>query len=105
MQKSDFNFELPQELIAQTPLESREQSRLLCLDKHTGALAHHRFFELPDLLREGDCLVLNDSRVLPARLIGRLETGGTVEVVLLRETKQGDGSSARFLFLSYISLV
>jgi len=85
MQKSDFSFDLPAELIAQTPLKSREQSRLLCMDKVTGALSHHRFFELPALLREGDCLVLNDSRVLPARLFGRLESGGVVEVLLLRE--------------------
>ena len=85
MKKSDFNFELPAELIAQTPLKSREQSRLLCMDRFSGALSHHRFFELPELLREGDCLVLNDSRVLPARLLGRLESGGAVEVVLLRD--------------------
>ena len=97
MQKSDFYFDLPQELIAQTPLKSREQSRLLCMDKNTGALAHHRFYELPELLREGDCLILNDSRVLPARLIGKTKQGdngsvSSVEVVLLRESKTGDGS-------------
>jgi len=85
MLKSDFNFDLPPELIAQTPLDGREQSRLLCMDRNSGALAHHRFFELPGLLREGDCLVLNDSRVLPARLFGKLESGGSVEVVLLRD--------------------
>ena len=87
MLKSDFNFELPPELIAQTPLKSRERSRLLCMDRRSGALAHHHFYELPLLLREGDCLVLNDSRVLPARLIGRLETGGVIEVLLLREAE------------------
>jgi len=91
MQKSDFSFELPTELIAQTPLKSREQSRLLCMDKASGALVHRMFYELPELLDEGDCLVLNDSRVLPARLIGRLETGGKVELVLL---KQESGSSS-----------
>ena len=85
MQKSDFYFKLPSELIAQSPLKSRELSRLLCMDKETGTLSHHRFYELPGLLRTGDCLVLNDSRVLPARLFGRLESGGFVEVVLLRE--------------------
>ena len=85
MKKSDFYFDLPEDLIAQFPLESREQSRLLCLDRISGAVTHNKFFELPMLLREGDCLVLNDSRVLPARLIGRLESGGAVEIVLLRE--------------------
>jgi len=85
MQKSDFNFSLPAELIAQKPLKSREQSRLLCMDRYSGAINHRHFYDLPDLLNEGDCLVLNDSRVLPARLYGRLETGGVVEIVLLSE--------------------
>lgn len=70
MKTSDFNFELPEELIAQTPLERRDSSRLLTLNKNTGAVGHHHFYDLPDFLRPGDCLVLNDSRVLPARLIG-----------------------------------
>lgn len=84
MKTSDFNFELPQELIAQTPLERRDASRLLTLDKETGELAHRHFYDLPSLLRPGDCLVLNDSRVLPARLIGcRQPGGGAVELVLL----------------------
>lgn len=75
---------MPEELIAQTPLERRDSSRLLALDKHTGATRHMHFFDLPTLLRPGDCLVLNDSRVLPARLIGHREpTGGAVEVLLL----------------------
>ncbi len=84
MKTSDFNYELPPELIAQTPLEKRDASRLLCLDKKTGAYAHHRFFDLPDFLRAGDCLILNNSRVLPARLLGcRLPGGGACEVLLL----------------------
>ena len=83
MKTSDFDFYLPQELIAQTPLERRDASRLLTLDKNTGAVGHHRFYELPRFLRPGDCLVLNDSRVLPARLIGRRPTGGACEVLLL----------------------
>ena len=84
MKTSDFNFDLPQELIAQTPLERRDASRLLTLDKRTGEIAHRHFFDLPSLLRPGDCLVLNDSRVLPARLIGRRDPGGgAVEIVLL----------------------
>ena len=85
MKKSDFSFDLPEELIAQTPMEQRDASRLLCLDKQTGAVEHRHFYDLPDLLREGDCLVLNNSRVLPARLIGIRPTGGAVELVLLRE--------------------
>lgn len=85
MKTSDFDYYLPEELIAQTPLERRDASRLLHLDRITGEVSHRHFFDLPDYLREGDCLVLNDSRVLPARLIGRRETGGVAEVVLLRD--------------------
>ena len=85
MNKTDFSFDLPGELIAQTPIERREQSRLLLVDRYTGKTGHRRFFELPGLLSEGDCLVLNDSRVMPARLLGSRETGGAVEVVLLRD--------------------
>ena len=83
MKTSDFYFDLPQELIAQTPLERRDASRLLALDKTTGATRHMHFYDLPSLLRPGDCLVLNDSRVLPARLIGRRAGGGACEVLLL----------------------
>ena len=90
MKTSDFDFYLPEELIAQTPLERRDSSRLLTLDKCTGEIAHRHFYELPQLLRPGDCLVLNNSRVLPARLIGhRLPGGGACEVLLL--TDKGDG--------------
>ena len=85
MKKSDFYFDLPEELIAQTPLEKRDESRLLCLDKNTGSMEHRHFYDLPDLLQEGDCLVLNNSRVLPARLIGTRPTGGAIELVLLRD--------------------
>ena len=84
MKTSDFYFDLPQELIAQTPLEKRDESRLLLLDKETGDTEHHRFYELPRFLKSGDCLILNDSRVLPARLLGhRLPGGGACEVLLL----------------------
>lgn len=83
MKTSDFDFELPEELIAQTPLARRDASRLLVLDKTTGARRHLHFYDLPTLLRPGDCLVLNDSRVLPARLIGHRPTGGACEVLLL----------------------
>ena len=88
MKTSDFTFDLPPELIAQTPLERRDASRLLALDRATGATRHLHFYDLPSLLRPGDCLVLNDSRVLPARLIGRRAGGGACEVLLL--TDRGD---------------
>jgi len=84
MKTSDFDYILPPELIAQTPAERRDASRLLCLDRRTGAYAHRHFYDLPELLRPGDCLILNDSRVLPARLLGRREPGGgACEVLLL----------------------
>ena len=86
MKTSDFYYDLPPELIAQTPLEKRDESRLLCLDKATGKWSHHHFYELPDFLRAGDCLILNNSRVLPARLLGRrLPGGGACEVLLLQD--------------------
>ena len=88
MKTHDFYFDLPQELIAQTPLQRRDASRLLTLDKQTGAWEHRHFYELPQLLRPGDCLIMNDSRVLPARLLGsRIHAGGTLggaaEILLL----------------------
>ena len=89
MKKSDFYFDLPEELIAQTPLQRRDASRMMHVDKVTGELEHRHFYELPEYLRAGDCLVLNDTRVLPARLIGARSTGGSVELVLLRDL--GDG--------------
>ena len=89
MKTSDFDFQLPEELIAQTPLERRDASRLLTLDRESGAVGHHHFYDLPRFLRPGDCLVLNDSRVLPARLIGHRPTGGACEVLLLVD-KSGD---------------
>ena len=85
MKKSDFWFDLPPELIAQTPIPERDHSRLLCLDKSSGAISHRMFYELPSLLRKGDCLVVNDSRVLPARLLGHRPSGGAAELVLLRD--------------------
>ena len=85
MNKSDFDFYLPEELIAQTPLEKRDTSRLLHLDKQTGEIEHKHFYDIKQYLHEGDCLVLNDSRVLPARLMGARPTGGTVELVLLKD--------------------
>ncbi len=81
---ADYRYDLPERLIAQTPLERRDASRLMTLDRTTGAVGHRHFSDLPALLRPGDCLVLNDSRVLPARLIGkRLPGGGAAEILLL----------------------
>ena len=89
MKTSDFDFFLPEELIAQTPLQQRDTSRLLTLDKTTGQTGHRHFYDLPSFLRPGDCLVLNDSRVLPARLIGHRPTGGVCEVLLLVDKGEG----------------
>ena len=89
MKKSDFYFDLPEELIAQTPIPERDHSRLLVLDKNTGGIEHRHFYDLPSYLRAGDCLVINDSRVLPARLLGCRSSGGGVELVLLRDLGAG----------------
>lgn len=89
LKKSDFYFELPEELIAQTPLEKRDSSRLLHLNKLTGEMEHRHFYDLVDYLHEGDCMVFNDSRVLPARLIGARPSGGSVELVLLWDLGEG----------------
>ena len=86
MKTSDFYYDLPQELIAQTPMEKRDGSRLMTLDRRTGETGHRHFYDLPSLLRPGDCLIMNDSRVLPARLLGRrLLGGGACEVLLLTD--------------------
>ena len=90
MKTSDFNFELPKELIAQAPLERRDASRLLVLDRGAGTLAHRHFFDLPEYLCPGDCLVMNDSRVLPARLIGHRKPGGGACELLLLTDRGGD---------------
>ncbi|UKS64172.1 tRNA preQ1(34) S-adenosylmethionine ribosyltransferase-isomerase QueA [Rossellomorea marisflavi] len=90
MKVEDFDFHLPEELIAQTPLENRSESRLMVLDKEDGSIDHLRFKNIVDLLDEGDCLVLNDTRVLPARLFGQKEeTGANIEVLLLKQ-EEGD---------------
>ncbi len=90
LKKEDFFFNLPEDQIAQDPLEDRSSSRLLVLDKNTGETAHHVFREIPDFLKAGDCLVINDTKVIPARLIGEKEsTGGKVEVLLLKR-KEND---------------
>ena len=85
MKTSDFWYDLPEELIAQTPLQKRDSSRLLVLDRKSGAVCHKHFYDIIDYLNPGDCLVMNDSRVLPARLLGHRPSGGAVEVLLLRD--------------------
>ena len=103
MKRQDFYYDLPQELIAQEPLEPRDHSRLLVLDKKTGERRDRHFYDVEDILKPGDCLILNDSRVLPARLYGnRKETGAAVELLLLNprgndvwEVLAGPGRKAR----------
>lgn len=85
MKTRDFWYDLPEELIAQTPLMKRDSSRLMVLDKATGKVSHKHFYDILDYLHPGDCLVMNDSRVLPARLLGHRPTGGAVELLLLRD--------------------
>ncbi len=85
MKTSDFYYYLPDELIAQTPLQQRDSSRLMVLDRRTGKVTHKHFYDVIDYLQPGDCLVMNDSRVLPARLLGHRPTGGAVEVLHLRD--------------------
>ena len=103
MKTSDYFYDLPKELIAQTPLERRDSSRLLVLDRRTGETSHKHFYDIADYLNEGDCLILNDSRVLPARLYGiKKDTGAKVEFLLLTQHSQniweclaGPGKKAR----------
>ena len=85
MRTADFDYQLPRELIAQEPAEPRDASRLMVVDRTSGAVNHQHFRDLPSLLREGDLLVVNDTRVMAARLLGRrVDTGGAVEVLLVR---------------------
>ena len=85
MKTHDFWYDLPEELIAQTPLQQRDSSRLLVMDRKTGELSHRHFFDILEYLTPGDCLVMNDSRVLPARLLGHRITGGAAELLLLKD--------------------
>ena len=102
MKTSDYYYDLPEELIAQTPLERRDASRLFVLDRSTGAIEHKHFYDITDYLAPGDCLILNDSRVLPARIYGVKSTGARVEFLLLKqlgtnvwECLTGPGKKAR----------
>ncbi|PIZ55710.1 tRNA preQ1(34) S-adenosylmethionine ribosyltransferase-isomerase QueA, partial [bacterium (Candidatus Torokbacteria) CG_4_10_14_0_2_um_filter_35_8] len=85
MKLAEFNYNLPKKLIAQTPKKPRDLSRLLVLDKEKGKIEHKHFYDLPKYLKKGDTLVMNNSKVIPARLWGRKETGGKIEVLLLNK--------------------
>lgn len=89
MRTSDFDYRLDSELIAQTPAEPRDHSRLMVLDRNRGTIEHRQFFEIAEYMKSGDVLVLNDSRVIPARLTGRRQSGGKVEILLLRRLEPG----------------
>lgn len=89
MKTHDFYYDLPEELIAQTPLAQRDTSRLMFLDRQSGQVSHRHFYDIVDYIHPGDCLVLNDSRVLPARLLGHRPTGGAIELLLLRDLGEG----------------
>jgi S-adenosylmethionine:tRNA ribosyltransferase-isomerase len=85
MRTDDFNYDLPVEYIAQTPVEPRDHSRLMVIDRKSNGISHHRFYELDELLKPGDLMVMNQTRVIPARIIGHKKTGGRVEILLLRK--------------------
>lgn len=88
MQTSDFKFELPEELIAQIPLEDRSESRLMVLNREQQTIEHKHFYDIATYLEAGDCLVLNDTKVIPARLFGRKQTGGKIEILILRRREK-----------------
>ena len=91
MKLEDFDYHLPEELIAQVPLEDRTASRLMVVDKETGEVSHHNFPHIIEEMQAGDCLILNDTRVLPARLIGvKEETGANIEVLLIKQTENDE---------------
>ena len=90
MRVADFDFDLPEALVAQRPVEPRDSSRLLALDRRSGGISHHRFSDLPELLRPGDLLVLNDTRVIPAKLVGRKPSGGRVELLLVERLESSE---------------
>ena len=94
MKKSDFYYNLPEELIAQTPIEPRDHSRLMQIDRNTGEIQHKHFYDLYDILQPGDLLVMNDSRVLPARLYGeKVDNGTFIEFLLLEQKGRSSGKS------------
>src|SRR5215831_9394109 len=91
MRLSELEYDLPAELIAQYPLEQRVQARLMVVDRRSTTIAHSRFYKHPGKLRDGDLLVLNDTRVIPARLVARKEAGGAVELLLVRPASNSTG--------------
>ncbi|MFZ2399078.1 MAG: S-adenosylmethionine:tRNA ribosyltransferase-isomerase, partial [Smithella sp.] len=101
MELKDFSYFLPDELIAQHPCQKRDQSHLLVLDKKKEKMADFSFFQLPDFLQSGDVLVINDSRVIPARIFGKKPTGGILEILLLtRKTNEKDSQTWEALLRS-----
>ncbi|HBL40795.1 MAG TPA: tRNA preQ1(34) S-adenosylmethionine ribosyltransferase-isomerase QueA, partial [Ruminococcaceae bacterium] len=88
MKKSDFYYDLPQDLIAQTPIEPRDASRLMVVNKNSGKIEHRHFRDIVDYLTEKDCLIINDTRVLPARIFGTKDTGAVVEFLLLTQKEE-----------------
>src|SRR3989338_5282231 len=89
MKRSEFSFSYPEELVAQVPSDKRGASRLLVADRHSKLLSHRHFSDILDYFEGGDCLVVNDTKVIPARLFGQKESGGRIELVLLREIEKG----------------
>lgn len=102
---ADFDYILPQELIAQAPAERRDQSRLLVLDRVTGRIEHRRFFEIIDYLNAGDLLVLNDTKVIPARLLGHRRSGGRVEILLLKRLEEFEQTGSLIKGPYYAALI
>ena len=89
MRTDDFDYELPKELIAQTPLFKRDEARLMVLDKKSGEITHHTFYDIIDYLEPGDALVINDTKVIPARIIGeKKDTKAVIELLLLKECQE-----------------
>ena len=95
MKLTDFNYNLPEELIAQTPIQKRDESRLMLLDKNTGEIQHKIFKDIIDYLEPGDCIVRNNTKVIPARLYGKKETGANVEFVLLKKKSEAKEEQAK----------
>lgn len=109
MKVSEFNYDLPEELIAQTPLEKRDESRLMILNKKNQTIENHIFKEIIDYLEQGDCLVRNNTKVIPARIYGKKETGAKIEFLLLKniegniwETIVRPGNKLHIRYKSYI---
>ncbi len=100
MQLTDFDYVLPDELIAQTPAEQRDASRLLCLERHSGSIKSQHFADIVDYFKSGDILVLNDTKVIPARLLGQKSTGGKVEVLLVRKHHDATADTDEWLCLT-----